>query len=235
MRFYILLFYCFTGFSQQPAVTIVLDSISVQDVVDDEIQYKIFYHVTNNYENEIKFFFDPEGFGQSLSSKKVFFLFENEERFTGDKFLKQITKVAQEKIKADFEKIMLGGDPPAVFKKIGMDIEEFKKRSKEGTIEKYHLELATKMHQKDVMSLKPLETKKFQQILYWQKNRYYTDGDYEFYLNEKSNFKMQFMLILLKDILVNKISKEYFDQIRNDKNFIQGVFYSNKIPIHFKI
>lgn len=234
MRF-ILLFLCFqASFAQTPILSVVIDEIQLENHQSGEIKYEVFYHITNNSSNEIRFFFDPKGFGQSLSSKKIFALFENDQRFNGVEFLQQNTKADQDKSKADFEKMINGGYRTPMFKELGIDIDEFKKESKEGTFKTRQLERATVRYKKDVVTFKPLETKKFQQTLFWQKNRYYTEGDYEFYLNEKSKFELQFTLILLKDALANNISKEYLEEISNDKNFIKGVFYSNKMIIEFK-
>ena len=233
MRFLTMLLFFKIGFAQTPRLSVVIDEIQIESHESGETKYEVLYHITNNTENEIKFFLNPDGFGQPLNSKKTFMLFENDQRFTGVAFLNQKTKAAQEKAKADFDKIMTGGDTIAIFKELGMDISELKKQSKEGTFEKHLMENATLKYQKDVMNLKPLETKKFQQSLFWQKNRYYTQDDYEFYLNEKSKFDIQFTLILLKNDLKNVITDQFYNEIMQDKNFVKGVFASNKMAIPF--
>lgn len=233
MRLLILLLFFKMGFAQSPVLSVVIDDIQVENHESGEVKYEVFYHLTNNSENEIKFFFDPDGFGQSRSSKKILMLFENDQRFTGVAFLKQKTKAAHEKSIADFEKIMTAGDALAIFKELGIDVNLLKKQSTEGALKNHLLESATFRYQKDIMNLKPFETKKFQQTLFWQKNRYYTEDDYEFYLNEKSKFDLQFTLILLKDDLKNDITEKFYNEIMQDKNFVKGVFASNKMAIPF--
>ena len=233
MRFLILLLFFKIGFAQTPVLSVVIDEIQVTNHESGETKYEVFYHITSNSESAIMFFLNSDGFGQPLLSKKTFMLFENDQRFTGVAFLNQRTKAAQQNAKADFEKIMNGGDTIAIFKELGMDVSELRKQSKEGTLKKHLKESATTRYQKDVMNLKPFETKKFQQTLFWQKNRYYTQDDYEFYLNEKSKFEIQFTLILLKDDLKNEITEQFYSEIMQDKNFVKGVFASNKMAIPF--
>ncbi len=80
----------------------------------------------------------------------------------------------------------------------------------------------------------PKEILNISHNLYWQRKRYFKNFDSEFYLDEKNNYFIQIGLVLLKDELQDRLTKLEFDKIRNNKNFISGVFESNKIKIDFK-
>ena len=94
-------------------------------------------------------------------------------------------------------------------------------------------DLQSKKLMKNIMSLETNQTKNFVETMYWRKNRYYITDDIEYYLTEKSKFELQFTLILLKEQLKPKLTEADFNRIAIDKNFIQGVFYSNKKEIIF--
>jgi hypothetical protein len=53
-------------------------------------------------------------------------------------------------------------------------------------------------------------------------------------LNEKNKYEIQFLVILNKKQLKNQLTEKYYLEVLKDKNFIEGVFSSNKIQIEFK-
>jgi hypothetical protein len=84
------------------------------------------------------------------------------------------------------------------------------------------------------MILQPNETKTFLNKMVWNKERYFLENDLEYYLNEKDSFELDLTLVLIKDYFKERLTAQEFSQIAKDKNFIEGVFASNKVEINFK-
>ena len=55
----------------------------------------------------------------------------------------------------------------------------------------------------------------------------------EYYLSENNHYKIEFFLHLLKDELKERLSSNEFQTITGNKNFINGLFYSNQVDIDF--
>ena len=68
----------------------------------------------------------------------------------------------------------------------------------------------------------------------WSKNRYYKQDDLEYFLDEKDHYEFEMIIDLKKSSFKSQLSNKEFSLIEKDKNFIQGVFTSNKIVIDFK-
>ena len=84
------------------------------------------------------------------------------------------------------------------------------------------------------MSLKSNEVRHFSQILYWDKTRYFMNGDLEYVIDEKDSYEFELTINLIKRYFEESLSKEFYSKIKKDKNFIEGVFTSNKIEIDFR-
>lgn len=220
--------------AQLEALTVIITGIKHEKVAN-EICYYIHYKVQNNQNHDIKCFFNPDDFGLSLSTRKIFSLYENGSRFDGKSFLNP-----QPQAKRDEYAALISAsskDTTEIKKKIALlqsiadyDVETAKRVD----FGNYFLEKSTKRYQKDVMLFAPNEAKTFIQKMFWQKNRYYQEGDFEYYLNEKNKYEIQFLVILNKKQLKNQLTEKYYLEVLKDKNFIEGVFSSNKIQIEFK-
>lgn len=229
-----ILFFQF-ALAQNPILSLVITDIKIDNSTKDEVQYIIKYTVTNNSHRNIKCFFNPQDFGLSLSTRKLFNLYENGSRFDGKSFLNPQPKSVHDQYNE------LSSRP-------AKDSTEFKKRTallqsiadfdvetaKRGSPENFLKEKISQRYKVDIMSFAPSETKTFEQQLFWQKNRYYKNDDLEFYLNEKHKYEIMFTVILHKKQLKEQISEKLYAEIMLDKNFIEGVFYSNKMQIEFK-
>ena len=84
------------------------------------------------------------------------------------------------------------------------------------------------------ITLKPNEIKLFEIQTNWNKDRYFKQDDLEYYLKEKDQYEFELILDLKKTAFQSQLSTEEFSTIEKDKNFIQGIFTSNKILIDFK-
>ena len=71
MRFLTMLLFFKIGFAQTPVLSVVIDEIQVESHESGETKYEVLYHITNNTENEIKFFLNPDGFGQPAKKLSI--------------------------------------------------------------------------------------------------------------------------------------------------------------------
>ena len=85
-----------------------------------------------------------------------------------------------------------------------------------------------------MQTIGPNETKSYTKKLFWDKTRYYKLDDNEFYLDEKSNHFLEISITLLKEEYQKTVSKEMFETITKNKNFIKGSFVSNRHLINFQ-
>jgi hypothetical protein len=84
-----------------------------------------------------------------------------------------------------------------------------------------------------IVYLKPNETKNFQIITFWDKQRYFKIDENEYYLDENEKYEFELSLYLDKLNRKEKLTEEEFTKIKNDENFIEGRFSSNKMKINF--
>ena len=60
------------------------------------------------------------------------------------------------------------------------------------------------------------------------------NGDLEYVIDEKDFYEFELTINLIKRYFKESLSKEFYSKIEKDKNFIEGVFTSNKIEIDFR-
>lgn len=223
------------SFAQKPNVSVMITDITTENLSSNETQYTVSYTVKNNSDQNVKFFFNPDNFGLSMSTRKIFMLYENGIRFEGDKFLKTGTKDQYKELE-DLYSINIE-DTIARKKRIALiqKLYDFDiKTASQGDFNKDLVQKSTERYKNDVLSFGPNESRSYVQKLYWHKNRYYKNDELEYYLNENSTFEISFALILMKKQLKEQLSNDYFLEIMKDENFIEGVFLSNKMVIEFR-
>lgn len=223
------------SFAQKPIISVTITDIKTENLSSNETQYTVSYTVKNNSDQSVKFFFNPDDFGLSMSTRKIFMLYENGIRFEGDKFLKTGTKDQYKELE-NLYSINIE-DTIAIKKRINLiqKLYDFDvKTANQGDFNKDLVQQNTERYKNDVLSFGPNESRTYVQKLYWHKNRYYKNDDLEYYLNENSTFEISFALILMKRQLKEQLSNDYFLEIMKDENFIEGVFLSNKMVIEFK-
>lgn len=85
---------------------------------------------------------------------------------------------------------------------------------------------------KQLFQLDTRESKTLTYTLYWDKIRNLLDTEQnEIYLEENKNYFLDLHLVLIKKYYVNYLEKEEYTTIEQNPNFIEGYFYSNKLPI----
>jgi hypothetical protein len=232
-----------------------IDSIATADSAKER-KYTIFYHLTNLTDKKLSFFQKPETLisnnGGSMSNCPYYKIYE------GDKFLnlgnafdrpEKAETFRQrdshdpaknlEILKEIQENFVLTDSMVAQIKRLGHTSErieisdslmiEFKK----GTYHPNGLEFRKHNLMEDLFTLDPNETKTFTKIVSWDKDRYFFHDPEEFYLDEKGKYFLEITMVLMKEPFKDKLTEEQYQKILTDKNFIKGVFVSNKKEISF--
>lgn len=228
-------------FSQNP-IEIRIDSLVSKDIISGERKFVINYQIENLTNHEISFFLNPNSlvpahFG-SMGTSVLYKLYQNDEVVNTSEILNNYLKkdVLNQPdfsiIKDEKERRI------AILKyykdKFNINLDSIAtENNKENNESDYFLKQSSKRLMSTVFLLKPKEIKKYAYTFYWDKTRYYKEDEYEYYLNENSNFYVELYLILLKEQYKERLLAEDFKKISDNKNWIKGVFISNKIEINF--
>lgn len=234
-----LLFY-FSIASAQP-LKVTIDSISSNDSNSLKRKYTILYHIKNNTSQPVSFFLHPNTLIANAASSMTLFtvykIYQNgilqdmdgpffEHEFPEMEQLEQFgnynspearafLKKTNEKYKAEHAAIL----------------ENYRKNGGTNTNESWITRNQKLLRSK--MTLLPGETKGFTIHTNWNRIRTVNNGDIEYYLNEKDLFEFELILDLKKTPFKSELSETEFTQVKNDPNFLEGVFTSNKMKIDF--
>ena len=244
MRFtYLLLLFSILTFSQNKALEVKINSITFDDSNPKKRKYNINYQIENLTKNEISFFLTPNTLianaASSMTLYPVYKIYINKE-FTpldGPFFEKYgvdweaFRETNKNLNKTEFQ--MLVQKTYDDFQNINkFIIEKYKKDGGANTDDNWILQNNNLLRSK--ITLKPNEIKLFEIQTNWNKDRYFKQDDLEYYLDEKDQYEFELILDLKKTAFQSQLSTEEFSTIEKDKNFIQGIFTSNKIFIDFK-
>ncbi len=226
-------------FGQTNSVQIQIDSIKTNNSNPKERQFTINYHIDNLLDNSISFYFNPKKIipnaVASMSLQTIYKIYQNNNFIDVDGVFENYQDPLEEKNNSLI-------DPhyhDRIIEKSGLTkskLDSILKNSiknKEKSFNDLKVRNSTKI--KDLkISFNPKETKNFSVICNWNKKRYSKSGENEYYLDEKSDYFIEFMLVLSKEKLKNRLSIEEFEKFIKDKNNIEGVFTSNRIKIDFR-
>lgn len=220
MKSLFLLLISFASFAQNPAIKIEIDSISSFDSIATERIYTIKYHIENLLDNPISFIANTQNLipinTGSQRHNGYYKLFE------GQKPIDMNTIFTNKLFKSKKEYKFYDDKTAEEVEKIAM--EEFVKN---------HWEETNKDLMKSIVRMQPKETKNFTVKLYWNKERYRKEDEFEFYIEEKATHYIEFAVNLLLEEFKEKLTEEQFSTIVNDKSFIKGWYTSNKVEIDF--
>lgn len=244
MRFtYLLLLFSIATYSQNKVLDLKINSITFKDLQSDKREYTINYQIENLTNQDISFFLTPNTLIANAASSMTLFtiykIYINGE-FTaldGPFFEKYgIDWEAFQDINKNLNKTEFQQLAQKTYDDFQINnkciIEKYKKNGGENTDDSWILENDNLLKSK--ITLKPQETRLFEIQTNWNKNRYYKQDDLEYFLDEKDQYEFEMILDLKKSFFKNQLSKKEFALIEKDKNFIQGVFTSNKIVIDFR-
>ncbi|HOD10539.1 MAG TPA: hypothetical protein PKH91_07330 [Flavobacterium sp.] len=220
MKYFYILFFCLTAFSQSKPLELKILSLTEIDSVSERT-FSLDFSISNKTDKTIHFILNPEGLipisGGSMRPNPYYKIYEKETSidisnlFTGRKVSRTF------KNEEDFKKYQ---DSLSEVVK-NKTLEELVKENKASTI-------------KNIQEMKPNETKEYSSTFRWDKNRYFKNDVMEYYIDEKEPHFFELHISLMKEELLSKFSEEEQNEILKDKNFIKGWFTSNKVEINFR-
>ncbi len=220
MKYFYILFFCLTAFSQSKPLELKILSLTEIDSVSERT-FSLDFSISNKTDKTIHFILNPEGLipisGGSMRPNPYYKIYEKETSidisnlFTGRKVSRTF------KNEEDFKKYQ---DSLSEVVK-NKTLEELVKENKASTI-------------KNIQEMKPNETKEYSSTFRWDKNRYFKNDVMEYYIDEKESHFFELHINLMKEELLSKFSEEEQNEILKDKNFIKGWFTSNKVEINFR-
>jgi hypothetical protein len=96
------------------------------------------------------------------------------------------------------------------------------------------MQKASKRMKNHYLTLQPSQIENFEATFNWNKNRYYYLEPNEYYLDENAKHYFEFTFVALKEEFKDRIDEDLYAKIKDDPNFIKGVFISNKVEINLK-
>jgi len=220
MKYFYILFFCLTAFSQSKPLELKILSLTEIDSVSERT-FSLDFSISNKTDKTIHFILNPEGLipisGGSMRPNPYYKIYEKETSidisnlFTGRKVSRTF------KNEEDFKKYQ---DSLSEVVK-NKTLEELVRENKASTI-------------KNIQEMKPNETKEYSSTFRWDKNRYFKNDVMEYYIDEKESHFFELHINLMKEELLSKFSEEEKNEILKDKNFIKGWFTSNKVEINFR-
>ena len=204
IRFYwMLVFIGLSANAQQ--LELKIDSISIDDSDSTERVFNLHYHLENLTNERLRFFLNTSNIVSSTGGSSTMYPFYK--LYEEDSFLEVGNVFSGSSRKAyNLEKINLDSLLTAINQKRDVVV---------------------------VVEIAPKEVKRFMMDFQWDHNRYYQNHDMEYYLEEKARHFLEITIVLQKEIYKSKIPETFFNEIMEDKRFIQGAFTSNKYPIDF--
>ena len=217
-------------FSQENSLKIKIDTIITNNPNPKERNFKVNYQIRNLTHDTISFFLNTKSFipnaVSSMSLSPFYKIYQedetldidgvfgnrNDENWNEKKFIENIYS----KSKIETDSIF------SIYKKNGG------KNTDKWWVVKNQRLLET------MVTMLPNETKYFSTILIWDKKRYFFNDPLEFYIDENSNHTFQLTIHLMKEEFKERLSEKEFISILANKNFIKGVFTSNKMDINFR-
>ncbi|MGV9003312.1 hypothetical protein [Flavobacterium sp.] len=230
-------------FGQNKSLNINIVSVTSVDSIPEERKFTIRYSIENTTDIEVSFFLEPERLFPAHSNAMATGIFyklfqEKEELIINGIFLNKKFK----KIDGfpDFSKFSTDDEREKAMQNY---MEEYMKKEND-SIQKFTKNGVTEIEAhkikssstllKVVYSLKPKETKTYSTEWYWDKKRYFKRDEFEYYLNEKSSFYLQFYLFLMKEQYQNKLTTADYEKLMKIPNFLKGVYQSEKVEINLK-
>lgn len=226
IKYLFFLFSFYAVFGQNPKVSLQLMRIEKKENEHKTHNvYTITATIKNNTENPITFFFDTNHIvglpSSSLSNAVAYQVYDS------DKAIPELRLTPSDKSYSSFDFLNLMDTSKKYQDSIS---KEYKKNG--GKKEDISWILKNHSLKKQLFQLDIRESKTLTYTLYWDKIRNLLDTEHnEIYLEENKNYFLDLHLVLIKKYYVNYLEKEEYTTIEQNPNFIEGYFYSNKLPI----
>lgn len=231
----------FSVFSQHKPLEVKIDSIQTDNSNPKKRTFLIHYHIENLTNEDISFFLHPNTLianaASSLTLFPIYKIYQNNDFIPLDgPFYERLGSEDWNRYNEITDKN--SAEAKALIKKITADyetrkktiIEDYKRKGGKSNDEFWIMNNLHLLQAK--MTLKPKEIKPLVIKTNWDKERYFLQDDLEYYLDEKDTFELELTLHLIKTYFKDRLSAEEYAAIAKDKNFIEGIFTSNKININ---
>ena len=207
MKYLLFLVISFATFAQIKAIKLEIDSVVSVDSIPTERTFTINYHIENLTDKAISFIVNTQNLIPiNVGSQKhncYYKLFEEEKPIEMSTIFNSNFKSQKKELKT-YDNLSL---------------EEVQKKSIEETV-KYFWEETNKNLMKSIVKMLPKETKSFIVKLYWNKERYRKEDEFEFYIEEKAQHYIAFSVNLLLEEFKEKLTEEQYATIKNYKTFL---------------
>ena len=218
MKFIICLLFSIASFSQTKPLELKIDTINSSQDEDNDRRFVLQYHITNLSDKAVSFVLNTKGLipigAGSLRSNPYFKIYENGKSFDAQGiFTSGKRKFESEKAVQDFN-------------------DSIRNLFAKKTLEQLLLE-KKKNFLNNIQKLEPKETLNFEAVLNWNKQRYFKNDVYEYYIQEKEKYYFELHINLMKEELLMDFSEEERNEILKDKNLTKGWYTSNKVLIDF--
>ena len=206
-----------------------IDAINYTDSINKRT-FIINYHIENFTNHELTYFLNPTDFisntRASLATNIAYKIYQDNDLINVDDIINDENNTKLKGAKSDKELALLMNK---FLKTNGIDSDDH------NPIDSLTLsKLKAEKLFSSMQSIRPNETKSYTKNFFWDKTRYYKLDDNEFYLDEKSNHFLEISITLLKEEYQKTVSKEMFETITKNKNFVKGSFVSNRHLINFQ-
>ncbi|HLA56060.1 MAG TPA: hypothetical protein VK623_08165 [Flavobacterium sp.] len=212
-------------FAQPKTMEIKIDSIITNNSNTKERKFMLYYTIHNCTDSTISFLLDCDNLMNntmaSMAYSPCYKIFQGDEMINiPEVFESDWSRNATKRIEKNISAITREKH------EINHDSIEIDKNYREKLMQNYLF--------KKVVTLRPKEIKPVCYEFFWDKKRYHKLDDYEYYLDEVKPHFMEIYAVLMKEYYKDRLSAEQYQKIIDDKNFIKGLFVSNKMEIDFR-
>ena len=214
----------FAAHSQSEDLDLHLDSISSVDSNNERI-FTIHYQIKNKTARPLSFILNPYNVRSNVSNS---FAWTPSYRLYQKETIIDVESISSplknEKNNKDF------------IDKMTKELRD-NKDNLNGYLTKMQNEIkkaSSKNIMRSIIMLEPHESKSYAVPFSWDKNRYVTHFDNEYYLDEKTPHYLDLVLLLLKEELYSALLPEDKATIEANKTIIKGWLSSNKVEINLK-
>lgn len=227
--FQLFLLFTLSSFGQEKPLVIKIDAIKSDNSNPKERKFTIQYHISNTTKDTIYFFLNPNTIipnaVSSMALQPIYRIYQNNQFIDVDGvFEDYIDENGNDKKRMEEYRIKYNAAKDSI-------VSNYKKKGGKNTDENWILRNHFLL--KSYTFLLPNETRNYVISTIWYKKRYFYNDPMEYYLSENNHYKIEFFLHLLKDELKDRLSSNEFRTITGNKNFINGLFYSNQVDIDF--
>ena len=233
LRIILFILYSSLSFGQKP-LEIIIDSITSYDSIANIRKFTVNYHIQNTSDKEVKFIncsYPMTNFYPDVNKLKVYSVIVENDKYIRLNILNKNIRQMQHLDSLDNAesaearaKIMLAYIKNRPRDTIKMK-EEVARRRKINDFEYVKSAIHT---------FQPKEVRTFTETFYWNKRRYFKVDDLEYYIDEKEPYYLELSMVFYKKDFQYFFPEEDYKKMKDNPNFLEGYYVSNRMEINFK-